>query len=78
MQTYDIKKERRHLYAPKSGDFEVIDVDEDGNWLPPRAPVFGEFGPSTKIWAGTIVNVNGERAKSFDKHSIGKRVENYD
>lgn len=26
MQTYDIKKQRKDLYAPKSGDFEIVDV----------------------------------------------------
>ncbi len=26
MQTYDIKKERKDLYAPKPGDFEIVDV----------------------------------------------------
>lgn len=26
MQTFDIKKERKDLYAPKSGDFEIVEV----------------------------------------------------
>lgn len=26
MQTYDIRKERKDLYAPKSGDFEIVEV----------------------------------------------------
>ena len=26
LQTYDIKKERKDLYAPKSGDFEIVEV----------------------------------------------------
>jgi hypothetical protein len=30
MQTYDIKKERRDLYAPKRVDFEIVDVPEMG------------------------------------------------
>ncbi len=30
MQTYDIKKERKTLYAPKPGTFEIIDVPELG------------------------------------------------
>ena len=30
MQTYDIKKERKDLYAPKRGDFEIVDVPEMG------------------------------------------------
>ena len=59
-------------------DFEVIDVDENGNWLPPRAPVNGEYGMHSKIIKGTIVNVNAARAKAFAQHNIGKRIENYD
>jgi hypothetical protein len=59
-------------------DFMIIDVDEDGNWLEPRRPESGEYGPHTKIWPDTIISVNGPRAKSFDQHSIGKRVEKYD
>lgn len=59
-------------------DFEVIDVDADGKWQAPRAPQPLEFGPGTKVWAGAIVNVNAARAKSFDQHGIGKRIENYD
>ncbi|HEX8079737.1 MAG TPA: GyrI-like domain-containing protein [Jatrophihabitans sp.] len=30
MQTYDIKKERKDLYSPKRGDFEIIDVPDLG------------------------------------------------
>lgn len=30
MQTYDIKKERKDLYAPKRGDFEIVDVPDMG------------------------------------------------
>jgi len=26
MQTYDIKKDRKDLYAPKAGDFEIVEV----------------------------------------------------
>jgi len=28
MQTYDVKRERKDLYAPKRGDFEIVDVPE--------------------------------------------------
>lgn len=28
MQTYDVKKERRQLYAPRPGGFELVDVPE--------------------------------------------------
>ena len=59
-------------------DFEVIDVDAEGNWQTPRPPSNLEYGPHTKVWAGTIVNVNAARAKSFDQHGIGKRIENYE
>jgi hypothetical protein len=59
-------------------DFEVIDVDADGKWLPARAPTPLEYGPGTKVWAGAIINVNAARAKSFDQHSIGKRIDSYD
>ena len=30
MQSYDIKKERRALYAPRAGRFETVDVPELG------------------------------------------------
>lgn len=30
MQTYDIKKARKDLYAPKPGDFEIVDVPDMG------------------------------------------------
>jgi hypothetical protein len=30
VDTYDIKKDRRDLYAPKPGDFEIVDVPEMG------------------------------------------------
>ncbi len=30
MQSYDIKKERKDLYAPKPGDFEIVDVPDMG------------------------------------------------
>lgn len=59
-------------------DFEVIDVDAEGKWSEPRQPTPLEYGPGTKVWAGAIVNVNAERARSFDKHGIGKRIENYE
>jgi len=26
MQTYDIKKQRKDLYAPKPGNFEIVEV----------------------------------------------------
>lgn len=50
MQAYDIKKDRKDIYAPKSGDFEMVEVppldflmvDDHGdpNTLdPPRGPL---------------------------------------
>ncbi len=30
MQTYDIKKERKDLYAPRPGAFEIVDVPDMG------------------------------------------------
>ena len=46
MQSYDIKTERRTLYAPKPGDFEIIDVPEmsflmiDGHGDPNTSPAY--------------------------------------
>jgi hypothetical protein len=59
-------------------DFEVIDVDADGKWQAPRKPASGEYGMHSKVLKGTIVMVNKDRAKMFDTHSIGKRVDNYE
>jgi hypothetical protein len=28
VQTYDAKKDRRHLYAPKPGTFEIVGVPD--------------------------------------------------
>ncbi len=48
MQTYDIKKERKILYAPKPGGFEIIDVPEmgflmiDGHGDPNISPAYRE------------------------------------
>ena len=48
MQTYDIKKERKTLYAPKPGDFEIMDVPEmgflmiDGHGDPNTSPAYRE------------------------------------
>lgn len=47
-QTYDIKKERKTLYAPKPGDFEIVDVPEmgflmiDGSGDPNTSPAYRE------------------------------------
>jgi hypothetical protein len=30
MQTYDVKRERKDLYAPKRGDFKIVDVPDMG------------------------------------------------
>jgi hypothetical protein len=48
MQTYDIKKQRKDLYAPKPGNFEIIDVPEmtflliDGHGDPNTSSAYGE------------------------------------
>lgn len=48
MQTYDLKKERKDLYAPKPGNFEIIDVPEmtflliDGHGDPNTSSAYGE------------------------------------
>lgn len=48
MQTHDIKKEHKALYAPKPGDFEIIDVPElafvmiDGHGDPNTSPAYRE------------------------------------
>lgn len=59
-------------------DFKVIDVDAEGKWQEPRDPINGEYGMHSKVRKGTIVMVNKDRAKSFDQHGIGKRVDNYE
>jgi hypothetical protein len=59
-------------------DFMVIDVDAEGKWQAPRQPNSREFGIHSKVLKGTIVMVNKDRAKSFDAHNIGKRVDNYE
>lgn len=46
METFDIKRERRDLYAPKPGDFQVVDVPGmgfvmvDGHGDPNTAPAY--------------------------------------
>ena len=48
MQTYDIKRERKDLYAPKRGDFELVDVPDmkflmiDGHGDPNTSASYGE------------------------------------
>lgn len=48
MRSYDIKKERKTLYAPKSGDFEIVDVPAmrflmiDGHGDPNTSPAYRE------------------------------------
>jgi hypothetical protein len=58
---------------------KIIDVDEEGNWLEPRDSEKGrEHGAQSKVWPGTIVQVNGKLAAHFDKHSIAKRIDQYE
>jgi hypothetical protein len=48
LQSYDIKKQRKDLYAPEPGDFEIIDVPEmgflmiDGHGDPNTSPAYRE------------------------------------
>ncbi len=48
MDTFDIKKERKDLYAPRAGEFALIDVPElwflmvDGHGNPNTAPAYRE------------------------------------
>ncbi|MFJ5957691.1 GyrI-like domain-containing protein [Paenarthrobacter sp. NPDC092416] len=48
METYDVKKDRKDLYAPKAGDFRIIDVPElqflmiDGHGDPNTAAAYKE------------------------------------
>ncbi|WP_035776442.1 GyrI-like domain-containing protein [Arthrobacter sp. H5] len=44
MQTYDIKRDRKHLYAPKPGGFEIIDVPEMGFLM-----IDGHGDPNTTV-----------------------------
>jgi hypothetical protein len=82
----EAKPEKPKLYTFKmlrgtnfaQPDFMVIDVDAEGKWQEPREPNSGEYGVHSKITKGTIVMVNGTRAKTFDANNIGKRVDNYE
>lgn len=46
MQSYDVKKERKDLYAPRAGDFTIVDVPEmqffmvDGHGDPNTSPAY--------------------------------------
>lgn len=48
MQTYDVKRDRRFLYAPTADDFSMVDVPEigflmvDGHGDPNAAPAYRE------------------------------------
>jgi hypothetical protein len=44
VQTYDVKKERKNLYAPEPGDFEIIDVPEMGFLM-----IDGHGDPNTSL-----------------------------
>ena len=44
LQTYDVKRERRDLYAPKSGDFALVDVPEMGFLM-----IDGHGDPNTSV-----------------------------
>jgi hypothetical protein len=48
VRTYDVKRERKDLYAPKAGDFQIVDVPEtgflvvDGHGDPNTSPAYRE------------------------------------
>ena len=44
MQAYDVKRERRDLYAPKPGSFEIIDVPDMGFLM-----IDGHGDPNTSV-----------------------------
>jgi hypothetical protein len=68
MQTYDIKKERKDLYAPKPGDFEIVDVPEMGFLM-----MDGHGDPNTS--AAYREAVEALYAASYAVRAVGKALE---
>ena len=66
MQTHDIKKERKDLYAPRPGDFEVVDVPEIGFLM-----VDGHGDPNTSVAYREAVEAL--YATSYAMRAVGKR-----
>ena len=67
VQTYDIKKERRDLYAPKPGDFELIDVPEMGFLM-----IDGHGDPNTSVAYREAVEAL--YAASYAVRAVGKKT----
>lgn len=65
MQSYDIKKERKDLYAPKPGDFEIIDVPDMGFLM-----IDGHGDPNTS--AGYREAVEALYAASYSARGVAK------
>jgi DNA-binding PadR family transcriptional regulator len=66
MQTYDIKKERKDLYAPKPGGFEIIDVPDMGFLM-----VDGHGDPNTS--AAYREAVEALYAASYSARGVAKK-----
>ncbi|NDL59841.1 GyrI-like domain-containing protein [Phytoactinopolyspora mesophila] len=75
MQNYDIKKERRHLYAPKHGRFEVVDVPRmtflmaDGHGDPNTSPAYRAVVKALFTISYAVRSVAKE--KLGRKHTVG-------
>lgn len=67
MQTHDIKKERKDLYAPRPGDFEVVDVPEIGFLM-----VDGHGDPNTSVAYREAVEAL--YATSYAIRAVGKKT----
>jgi hypothetical protein len=67
LQTYDIKKERKDLYAPKPGDFEIIDVPEMGFLM-----IDGHGDPNTS--AAYREAVDALYAASYAVRGVGRKT----
>jgi hypothetical protein len=67
LQTHDIKKERKDLYAPRPGDFEVVDVPEIGFLM-----VDGHGDPNTSVAYREAVKAL--YATSYAIRAVGKKT----
>ena len=67
MQTYDIKKERRDLYAPRPGDFEIVDVPEMVFLM-----IDGHGDPNTSVTYREAVEAL--YAASYAVRAVGKKT----
>jgi hypothetical protein len=67
LQTYDIKKERTDLYAPKARDFEIVDVPELGFLM-----IDGHGDPNTSVAYRDAVQAL--YAISYAVRAVGKQT----